>query len=328
LPSHFLPTEQHANIMECYKFLLTSINASFYGVPIIATLGNHDTYPVNQMPGTGYSHILIDFTNLFLNYKMIPADNVPAQNKMTTSGFFWFYSPAFPKIRIFIRNCVLEEPTNIFVKDDGDPGGQDAYYSDLVAGAVNSSEKVWVLGHFAPSFGVARPRAPQRENEISGIHPRVVMKHISGHTHLDELQIHRAWGGSPLGMTFVVPSMTPLDHIWPSIRKVDFDPISNIDIDFHQYHVNLTRTNAERKVTLEHFYSARESYGLNDLSLDSVASLVERMKIDELVASKYLLYSSTRGDVSPPPCNVECRKALYCKLGYNTRAAYESCMAN
>jgi sphingomyelin phosphodiesterase len=73
----------------------------------------------------------------------------------------------------------------------------------------------------------------------------------------------------PVGVVYIAPSVTTFWNVNPSFRVYEADAQSWELLNFEQYHMNMTRANADGAITWELFYDALSLWQIGDLSPQS-----------------------------------------------------------
>lgn len=79
----------------------------------------------------------------------------------------------------------------------------------------------------------------------------IISAQLFGHTHKDEFEIIYDSNNStqtPIGISYLAPSVTPFTNQNPAVRVYEFDSDFNL-IDYVQYYANLTQTQIDNKPT-------------------------------------------------------------------------------
>ncbi|VDM99911.1 unnamed protein product, partial [Thelazia callipaeda] len=118
----------------------------------------------------------------------------------------------------------------------------------------------------------------------------------------------------PINTLYASPSVTTYKNLNPAFRIYEIDPGNKYHVkNFHTYFLNLTSisTNPSTTPIWELLYSAKEEYGMNDLSPESWDSLIDRIIYEPLFYNKFIRNSNRRDDFI---CDRECRFDSLCFL--------------
>ena len=286
----------------------------FPTTPVYPLIGNHDTFPVDEMPPPPDSQWLLDaLTEMWRDW--LTPDAIQTFEK---GGYYTMQ--LMPGFRLVVLNTQWADPLNfILYVNDTDPTGQLAWLSTTLSAAQSAGEKVLVAGHISmgPLEGEIAPRCiPWYCNKYNAIvenYGDIIMGHIFGHTHTDYWRLLYK-GDVPTLMYWVAPSVTPYQNLNPTIRRFVFNKTTFDLLDIHQYYTNLQVDNEQKSVTWELEYSFVEEYGIPDMSAASIAGLVQRMHTDRSLFDKF--YKHYFNNFSPTPaCDKYCYARWLCVLG-------------
>ncbi|VDO55733.1 unnamed protein product [Onchocerca flexuosa] len=118
----------------------------------------------------------------------------------------------------------------------------------------------------------------------------------------------------PINILYASPSVTTFTYLNPAFRIYEVEPGKNYRVvNFHTYFLNLTRTNEMNATspTWELLYSAKEEYGLKDLSPKSWDHLINEITYQKTTYDKFIKNSLRRDDFI---CEEKCRYNTLCFL--------------
>eukprot|EP01105_Mastigella_eilhardi_P006924 TRINITY_DN18428_c0_g1_i1.p1 TRINITY_DN18428_c0_g1~~TRINITY_DN18428_c0_g1_i1.p1 ORF type:complete len:450 (+),score=91.52 TRINITY_DN18428_c0_g1_i1:38-1351(+) len=316
-------------ITESWQRLYDAMDNAFpTTTPLYSVMGNHDTFPIDEFSPARNSKLLQDTVQQW-------SRRLTDTAALETAKVYGYYSTVPSRrtgLRIIALNTNFYLSGNIEVdKNDTDPGEQRGWLEATIQQAEANGEKVWVLGHGAPN-GNSRTNFTEYFNNLLASlaeekSPALPQTQFYGHTHIDELLLPRAAVGSAaVSVMRIVPLSSHYNGLWPTLREYTYDPATLELIDEFTYHVNVSRANEEGAVTLELFYSSRDTYGMQNLSPASWDVVVDRMRTDEATAQTYIHLRGTNPEAGLSPCNEDCRKQLYCSVAYTTNEERAACM--
>lgn len=324
LTSHDAFRETPERIAKNWDWLLTVVEQNFgRGVPVVATLGNHDVFPADQASEDRADTVLGALLPVLRAHGVLHAGERD-EDAFAQRGFY--RAPiAGTRVDAVVMNNILDlERNRLSRPETRDPGGMYAFVADAVARTAAAGRHVWLVGHVAPALAQERARGAAfaaQLLEAFGANGTVTGAFF-GHTHHDQfflVGLHSladaAAPGRAAAVAVVAPGATPLGGIRPSIRVVDCDPQTLAMLDWHQYHVDIDRANREGAVTLEHAYDFRAAYGVPDLSTASFHDIARRCLRNETLAVTFLNNMATRPGASST-CDAACRKNLFCSIAF------------
>ena len=96
---------------------------------------------------------------------------------------------------------------------------------------------------------------------------------------------------------FLAPAVTPWETTLPdvmggagnnpAIRLIQYDRMTGVVLDVHQYYLNLTKANAISDDIWELEYNATQYFGVADMSAVSLNDIAQRMKTDDALFGRY-----------------------------------------
>ncbi|KAH3761947.1 sphingomyelin phosphodiesterase [Pelomyxa schiedti] len=321
-------TSINSKIIDAWNSLYDALEDTFPGVPVYSSMGNHDTYPVDILRPNGEEKVVSDMADVW-------SRTLSDTGALETASAYGYYStvlPSNPKIRIISMNLMYTLKGNFEVDgDDPDPAGQKAWLYDTLVDVAAKQEIPLLLLH-----GPLRKDTKSNYTEwFTGLLDEftttgagaVPVYQLGGHTHYDELQFYRpSIGASSQSYMHLVPQTAFRQDLWPSVSVWVYDNIESMELgDMLLYHVNVTRANSELHITPELFYSTRDTWGIPDLTLKSWDTVVERLRVDESTAIKYLTIMNTDPSLAPQSCDLSCRHQLYCEVAYPTTDLIVEC---
>ncbi len=129
---------------------------------------------------------------------------------------------------------------------------------------------------------------------------------------------------SVLGMGYVAPSFMP-DNQQSSIRIYEYNRETLEIVDYTDYIGILSELQTNR--TYSGYYSAKESYMLPDLSIDSWIDFADRMKMNQTLFQNYANHMYPDSETRNQTCVGQCKKDILCAINYVIPAEYSKCIA-
>eukprot|EP00977_Amphora_coffeiformis_P003156 scaffold586_cov155-Amphora_coffeaeformis.AAC.17 len=247
-----------------------------------------------------------------------------------------------------------------------DPLDQFAWLQKQLAVAQTANRKVYIAGHIPPALGSYRHSQLWHESyarryyTILDEYDGVIAGQFFGHLHSDEFRLIRFTDETLDGNSsnrrstdpwslWMVPSITPIYGSNPSFRVVSYDSVSGNLLDYHTYYLNLfaddsgdtsNRNENDSATILPPQWvigpSFQESFGLPDLSLAALESLVHNLNQsvlrDENVTDSDPLWQvllarqHVHAEDGVGFClDSDCRREWICTLTTFTKNDFESC---
>ena len=131
---------------------------------------------------------------------------------------------------------------------------------------------------------------------------------------------------------FLAPAVTPWNSTLagagfnnPAIRLYSYNRYSGELVDYTQYYLNLPDANQKGTATWVSEYSMSKDYGLKNLNLASMNSLVESFKAkDSKNFEKYFKFNAVSSNNET--CDAVCKKLHICAITDVDLASYNKCV--
>jgi sphingomyelin phosphodiesterase len=308
---------------------ITAVNAAlvktFANVaPVFIALGNHDTVACDLSQSVLPKSLLIhdDFRWLYdgiANTWSLP----PAALKTLRQGGYYAAQLA-PGLKLLAINSQGFNNANfyMFVNATRDVPQLNWMASELRS-AQATGEKVIVAGHiplrYATSEGASILDAFL---DLLAQYNGTIVGQLFGHTHHDDFQMVGR-NGVDVGVQFIAPSLTTFTNQNPSFRIFELDPTTFAFLDYVQYRANLgdaIRTGAPQ---WEVAYTARDEYGLADLSPASMKALIARFASN---ATLFDDFSQNFQAGQPKRVDARWKKQAICNMLGTTEAEVKRCL--
>ena len=152
----------------------------------------------------------------------------------------------------------------------------------------------------------------------------------------EEVQCFYNFSGEPISSILLAPAVTPWETtlpgligsgaINPSIRLLKYNRTSGTILDVQQYYMNLSQANQDGTANWTLEYTAKD-YNLEDMGTQSLHMLAEKLKTDDEMFKKYLLYNGVKYNPDEE-CDKGCRAVHYCAVTQCDYQLYEQCYTN
>jgi sphingomyelin phosphodiesterase len=290
--SHHDITQSFKQNMENVDVVTALIRKYLPSWKIFPVIGNHDTWPVDQLPlPDPYTSVTVHLANSWKGW--IPEDQV---ENFKRGGF---YRGTWNCITVLVLNCLYQDNNNILGRSQTDPAGQLAWLASELHLASTKGEKVWIINHIPPGGGESSAFMTATLYNLTRAYSDTIVGQFYGHTHADQFTLYYAEDGvTPVGMTYIAPSLLPSNHL-PAMTLFDHD--GDTITDKRVFYVNMTELNKEHSATFVQLYSAKESYGLPDLSAKSWNDLYIRMTQNATLAGMYAQFQRPGGEQTYTP---------------------------
>jgi len=257
--------------------------------PIFPAIGNHESFPVDQFPGPPRNSWLMEPTAQYWSRWL-------GKSQLDTVRQGAFYMQQIPNTKHYIMafNTMYCDINNFWmVLNDTDPADQIAWMTQsLEAVSKINGSGVYLIGHIPlHSAGCLYNYSSRIGQVIRSYSARGVIKgSFFGHTHDDGYFVFKegSWNGSrPVSVGWVAPSVTPFTYLNPSFRVFEYDPETFEIVDYHQYNMDLNSSWSTGTAEWKLYYSAKQAYGLKDMSAQSWTDLVKVFEKDDALFQQW-----------------------------------------
>jgi len=322
-PPHNVWEQSQADQELATRTLSQAIAKSFPNTLIFPAVGNHEAYPSDQyvLPNTQW---LLD--SLYENWgAWLDQD---ALDSVKEKGYYTILLRE--GLRIVTINTLENDMINFYNLLPtylAGPNNQSDWLIDTLSQAEENNEKVLLIGHIPCTLKAASTdKWCAMYEAVVARFSDILVGQIYGHTHIDQLVVFTdpADRTKPTGMNYVTPSMTTYQNHEPGYRIYEFDYTTNQITNYYQYHANMTEANLSGHINFTMTYSAKELYGLPDLSPQSWYDLALSFRTDVTKFDSY--YDNIHTGPTKSECNDACRYNLVCEILGVTSSVYDACI--
>ena len=270
------------------------------------TLGNHDTYPIDQTPPYIYSKFLNKYNQLNIESGGIKTQNTT----INYAGYFYDYLKLDNKIiKIISLNTMYYDNNNLFTKysKEEDLKGQWSWLEGELIKSVTNNEKVWILLHIPPSNDKEDNKYKNKLIYYLSKYRDIIIATFSGHIHSDNFKLY--FDKSDLVGFGTIPSSLMPNKINPSFRIIEYDKSDGTLLNYKQYTADLNKTIQNNKIDYYVNYDFKDLYKVDDFSKEAFLQLYHEMRLNNTALEKYYTYNKPDGLVKN--CSGECRSGLF-----------------
>lgn len=327
LPAHDDWSQSREDQVSALYALTEMLQKYFPKTRIFPSLGNHESFPVNNFPPqyvNGTSSINWLYSALRKAWSpWLPDD---ALDTVSQSGYYTVLVK--PKFRIISLNMNYCNQQNWWMLiNPVDPNHELQWLVYVLTHAEENGERVHILGHIPPGSDDCLPIWSLNYYRIINRFKETISAQFFGHTHYDEMEIFydEATKSNATSMAYIAPSVTTYYNMHPGYREYTMEGFysgSQWDVlDHSNYILNLTKANELPQGQIpawDFLYSAKETYKMPDLKPRSWSTLVNSWvsgKSPEAEASfqKYYYYYY-KGNPPNEKCDETCKKTMLCAI--------------
>ncbi|XP_065912440.1 sphingomyelin phosphodiesterase A-like isoform X2 [Dysidea avara] len=309
-PPHDVWMETWNGQLQASEYLVDYFSEQLPDTTIYPVFGNHESYPQSQYYADLYMNLTFNMSEIWKDWFDVSSE------QQETIGIGGYYTTLLnSKLRLVSLNTDYGYALNFYTMLNG----QNIYYHkyikwiyDTLDEAESRGEKVLLAGHIPPGDTTSLPELGQLYLNITKTYQNTIVAVLAGHTHFDQFELVQDKDGV-YGVVLVSPSVTTFSHVNPSYRVYTMDPVTFQLLDYDQYYLDLTEANKSPHVipTWKKSYSAREEYGLDDLTPNSWAGLVKRFYKDKTMVLKYQQNLQVQS-INVTKCDKECIREVIC----------------
>lgn len=322
--------------------LLTTL---FPGIPIIPSIGNHDTFPPNILPDDSSSNTIYQGFLEKGGWKDLV--NESEWSNFVTGGYFSHLVK--PGLRIISINTILWYSPNNLTANILDPENQFQWLEGILENSSRASEKIYIIGHVPPGYYnrvyKGQESSPTFHHQHAETFTKILLKYspiiagqFYGHFHLDMFQVFQYDTGTFKGSSILASSVTPWHPnkdnnitlpVNPSVRLIHYSHTDSRLLDYDQYYLNLSKANSIKKTSedpknlYELLYTFTDFYGVPDLSTESLVKVYEVLKQNQTAFDSFFSFI-TVGKKSVD-CDIDCQVAQLCSMSCISDNEYNMC---
>jgi len=294
-------------------------------VTFFPSVGNHDTYPINQFRGPPYDHpIYQGLANAWKRWLPFSAIN--------TMSYGGYYSAEIvPGLRVISIQTMYGNGGDqgdywLLLNGTSDLARQLVWLEETLKESSSNGEKVYIIGHMSPGNGGMLNSYATMIHRIVDKYSNSVAALFFGHTHHDHFEITYDFATNkiPTHISFIAPSVTTQTFINPSFRQYIYDRKTFNVVDYNQFTANLLLSNTNKDINWEKIYSPREDYQMPSLSPSSYQDLVYRFSKNQTLFNLYYYHRYT--EIPQSPCVSTCVQSELCSLTSCTQDLYQQCI--
>lgn len=288
---------------------VTEIIRQRFGSKVIPVIGNHDTWPVDQLSMPDSSNKTKLTTTLLSYWK----DWIP-QSEWDNFLRGGYYRYDWGNRVLLVLNCLYEDAYNFLIMGHDDPGSQYRWLEDQLSLAQNAGQKVWLIGHIPPGNSEAHKIFNSAMWKYVVEFADTIETQMWTHVHTERFLLYYNAGGAVISSAFVSASFMPDNHL-PVIRTYDFDTTVGIT-NYQTLSLNITEMNGIGSNATEGYqlvYDAKMEYGLKNMSAISWDGLLHRLITNETTLETYWR-NYAPGRSLAGSCDSDCKKQFLCQI--------------
>ncbi|XP_020382177.2 acid sphingomyelinase-like phosphodiesterase 3b isoform X2 [Rhincodon typus] len=320
-------------VLQIIRKLTKLIQVVFPGTKVYSAMGNHDFHPKSQFPGN-YHKIYNRTAELWAPWMDHQSISIFNQGAFYTERLLGRNDQ-----RIIVLNTNLYYRSNKLNVETKDPAGQFQWLEEVLSNAIIEKEKVYIIGHVPPGFFEKKRWTSWFLEHFNSRYVEIIQKYHSviagqffGHHHTDSFRMFYNQSGSPIGVMFVTPGITPWKTTLPGVENGANNPAirvfeyntNTLEVqDQVTYFFNLSYANTIAPLwQLE--YRLTEAFKVPDGTFKSMQTVLDKLYHENYYLQKYYKLNSVNYDLAE--CDMNCRIDQVCAIKEVDFAKYEDCV--
>lgn len=320
-PGHHVEIQSISKNLKDIEFITNLFKKYLPDTQIYPCLGNHDTWPIDQLGRPPFDDYLTDFLDNQWGEWIQKYDGV-----MKTLLYGGYYTLNIKNgFRIIVINSLYTDNNNFLGDPTNTTAGQFDWLRSQLDYAKLNKEKVWLVGHIFPGNWESKSWFDLQFNDLVSEYSDIIKSQFWGHSHQDQYILYRN-GDQITNMGYITPSMMP-DNQFPSVRVFYYNKTNMEIVDYENYVLDLIELNKTpdlpmNEVNYTFFYSAKKFYNLTDMSYNSWSDLSNKMSTDDKLFDQYMNFYRPGNNES---CTGKCKKHEICSIKYVVKSERDKC---
>lgn len=269
-----------------FTTILSNIFKNKLTIPVMPSLGNHESYPVNVYEwGKGNSIELNDG----VAEAWEPWIGQEAAKTLKEKGYFSTYLKQYNLKVISLNTQAGNDENWILLKDPTDPGNHLEWLRKELDESEKLKQFVYIIGHIPPLDNLDEWGA--RYNILVDRYNYIIRGQFFGHTHNDHMSFFTAVNDSNhkiINNYMVAPSFTTSTNRNPRFRVMKVDLETMRIMDFEQFKIDLQKSWTKDQIpTIEIDYTLLKEYGLQSFSFAEQEKFRTKLETDPATQQKY-----------------------------------------
>ena len=238
-------------------------------IPIYPALGNHEVFPADAYIGSE-KELLEEYAEIFKDYFY-------EEQAYESFKKYGYYTEKYnnTNLRIVVLNCLVCDSWNFYIVAGRHQAAKDEFIwlEKVFRQAEKDGEYIYLIDHFPLNGNFQLTECAQRLRALLDRFDYLVRGYFSGHTHLDDISpVKTYFEPKPIiNINYIAPPVTPYPGRNPSFRQFIIDSNTKNLIDYEQYRLNLTDSNAKGVADWYITYYATQLFNVTDLTeLDKI----------------------------------------------------------
>ncbi|KAF2361415.1 Calcineurin-like phosphoesterase domain ApaH type [Trinorchestia longiramus] len=321
VPHEVWNTSREGNL-NVIRQAVTMVKEYFPSIPVFPALGNHESHPVNAF-SQPYLDNEFSMDWLYDEIAELWQTWLPADVAQTIAYSGYYSVDVFPDLRLLSVNTNYCYGFNWWLwYDSVDPGEVLEWMIGELQRAEDDGVLVYLISHIPSGHDDCHYTWSREYTKIVARYEGVIAGIFYGHTHKDHFQMFFDPEDSsrPIEVGFVAQSQTTYSDLNPGYKVYTIDGghenSTYTVLDHENWYFDLDQANEDMVPTFQVLYSAKEAYGMPDLSPQSHLDLVYEMAQNgsETFNLFYRNYVKAGRPLLEEGCDDECKNFILCRI--------------
>lgn len=268
----------------------------FGNLKVYSSIGNHDTYPIDQTYSKFNTIFLKNFANNWGRW---------LNNSETILKGGYYVTQITERLYVVNINSLLYDNINLFHLDIAIE--QWLWFETTLEYIRNTGGSIWIVNHICPWSGEASTNYTSRFVETISRYSDIIKYQFYGHVHQDTFTLLSDSNRDIVGFCSV-PSSVMLDKHESSFRVYKYDTETFDILDYDHYVSDLNATISRDEIVYHHSYSFNAEYDLDGVNLNNWIRLYDKIKNNNTILQKY--YHNFNPGLKHNDCDADCKQKI------------------
>lgn len=305
-PDHHDFTQTYRHNMDEIELVAKLIKDNFKNIPVFPVLGNHDTWPVDQLSlNFAKTKLSVDMTSLFTDNGWL---NNQALFSFSQNGYYSIMMN--PKLLLIGLNSLYYENNNLFIKGVDDPANQLKWLESQLKNSMINNIKVWIISHTPPT---TRNTFSEKYYKIVLRYSSIITGQFFGHTHSNRFLIfYNELLNKPVNHAYISASILPQNQD-ASFRIYYYNRTDMSIVNYEEYYSNIDEANRSGKVVYNYGYDPLSLYDMKSVESSDWFDLYNRLNVNNTLLMSYVKNYHPNSNKT---CDIACQFELVNEIVY------------
>jgi hypothetical protein len=294
---HDIVQTPYSNIKEV-KTIFNLFNTYFPNTQILHTIGNHDTYPIDQSIPYIYKIFLYNYAN------SVYLDNISIKDSLINGGYYSTFIKN-TNIKVISLNTIYFQSNNFFKNYNNIKFKQWEWLNNELYLSEKNNESIWLLFHSPPSNSI------EFKNTLFYYidkYKEIIKITLSGHIHNDIFKLFY-YNNNLISYNLIPSSLMP-DKINPCFRILNYNKTNGDIYNYQQYCANLIDTINNNKIEYKITYDFNKLYNNQNkiINKDILLNIYNEIDNNDTILNNY--YNNYLPNNKKKVCNKNCKYNL------------------